>query len=371
MKIGINLIGESGLNSGSGRITKKIIEILQRIDNENEYFVYYHKDYDTSIFNLKSSNFHYIKVPTNRNVMIRRIVEQFILPFYLIKNRVEVIFSSNNIGIIAAGNKNIIMIHDLAHWKKDSPQSKFIHKVFLRTLQYLSTKLAKKIITISEFSKQDIINTLKIAPNKVFVNYNGIDFDKFQVITKDKISETLNKYNIQGNYIFGFSSLLPHKNYRRLFEAFKNAELPIKLIFGGKRTAEAESLISYINEIKMQDKIIYIEYPSDEELVALLSGCLFYTLVSTFEGAGTTPLEAMSCNKAVLVGDIPAIKEYLGDKAVYVDPFDIQSISIGLKKLYEDSALREKLSMNGREHAKMFDFQKNVENLLQIILTEQ
>jgi glycosyltransferase involved in cell wall biosynthesis len=369
MKIGINLLGESGLNSGSGRFAKKNIELFQLLDNENEYFIYYHSGFDISIFRQNLSNFHFVKIPTKSSLIVRRFAEQVILPWYCWHDGIDRLLSTNNIGCIPLLNKNVMMILDLAHWKDGTTNSKFIHKTYLRVLQWISAKVSHKVITISEFSKQDIAATLGIENEKIAINYLGIDSEKFKKRSAEQIKKTLDKYKLHSEYIFAFSSLLAHKNYKRLFEAFKTTSLPVKLVFGGKRSDEAEALLRFILEIGMEDKIQYIEYPSDDELIDLLSGSLFYTLASYFEGAGTTPLEAMCCQKGVVVGDLPAIREYLGENAVYVDPLNVESIAIGLKKMYEDKELRKRLEVDGYKYAQTFDFEEYGKRL-QKLLTE-
>jgi glycosyltransferase involved in cell wall biosynthesis len=356
MKIGINLLGESGLNSGSGRFAKKNIEIFQQLDNENEYFIYYHSGFDITNFRGDLSNFHFIKIPTKSALIFRRFAEQVVLPWYCWKDGIDRLLSTNNVGCIPLMSKNVMMILDLAHWKEGNTNSRFIHKAYLKTLQWISAKVSRTIITISEFSKLDITKTLGVEERKVVVNYLGIDSEKFQKRSTEQIKPTLDKYHLHSEYIFAFSSLLAHKNYKRLFEAFKIANLPVKLIFGGKRSEEADELLRFIKEIGMSEKVQYIEYPLDDELIDLLSGSLFYTLASYFEGAGTTPLEAMCCGKAVVVGDLPAVREYVGENAVYVDPMSVESIAEGLKILYQDKELRSKLEAKGFRHARTYDF---------------
>jgi glycosyltransferase involved in cell wall biosynthesis len=258
-------------------------------------------------------------------------------------------------------------ILDLAHWKKGSKDTNLTHKLFLNPLQYISAIVSRKIITISEFSKKDIVQTLKIPAEKIAVIYLGIDSQKFTISSKENVQKVMTKFKITGDYIFSYSGILPHKNYLRLCEAFKKSELPVNLVISGKRTSHSEELIAKINELKMQARIQYIEYASDNDLVDLISGSLYYTNVSYFEGAGTTPLEAMLCKKAVLIGDVPSVREYVNNYGYYVDPLSIDSICDGLVDLYNNLDLRDKLQFDGYKWALKFDYKEYCKKLILIL----
>lgn len=234
--------------------------------------------------------------------------------------------------------KTVVTIHDLSfeHIKDIFTKSEYIKD---KILVSHAARKADMVVTVSEFSKQDICTTYGTDPSKIEVVYNAVDSD-FTVLPKDaKIrSEVRNKFGIADDkYIVCVSNLQPRKNIPRLIRAFNkysdNTGLDYKLVIVGKKAwmyDEIEKCVSDSN-----GKVILTDYVTKDELIALLNeatGCVY---PSIFEGFGIPPLEAMACGTPVAASDIPVMREVLGDNELFFDPMDENAIAEAIKTLFE------------------------------------
>lgn len=368
MRIGIDLLGESKAMSGSGRYSYEIVKYLSKIDNENEYFIFLPKTNDIKKY-IVAKNIRYIEIPTLNSVVSRRFVEQTLLPLSCLKNNIDILFSTNNVGVFLLSAKNYVVVHDLIPWEIPWNNSKF-NSFFLKILQICILPFSRGIVTVSEFSKERLVKRLRVKENKVHVNKIGLNSELFRIIDENVVNDNLKKKEIQKPYIFSFSSLEPRKNYIKLIEALEKANIQnLHFYFSGKKHYKCEEIFNKIENSKIKEKIKYLGYCSDEEIVSLLNGAIFTCSPSLYEGAGTTPLEGMLCGTPAIVSDIPPFHEYCGENAHYVNPQDVDSIAKGIKELYTNKELRDKLAQNSREQVKKFNYKNHAEKLLQIFKT--
>jgi glycosyltransferase involved in cell wall biosynthesis len=285
--------------------------------------------------------------------------EQIVLPNYLKK--------VNNPLLINLGNtaplfykKQIITIFDLSFLI--NPE--WFSKTFYYYYRFLIPKIAKKslkIITISEFSKKEIIRLLHIPEQKIKVIHGGVD-TKF----KKKVSVKELFKNRPKNYILSVLSLEPRKNINNLILAFKKIGLhDIQLILVGSRSNVFAS-----NELKdfihSQKNIIFSGYIPDDELIRLYSEAKLFVYPSYYEGFGLPPLEAMACGCPVVVSNVASLPEVCGDAAQYVDPDNIEGIAEGIHKVLTDEPLRQSMMEKGLERAKLFSWEKSAKEHIKV-----
>ena len=229
-----------------------------------------------------------------------------------------------------------------------------------------SVKNAKKIITISNFSKKDIITYYGVNPEKVVVTYPGYDNKKFNpdiIGTKSKIKE---KYKIDGEYILFVGTLQPRKNIAQLIEAFKIAmkqfnNETMKLIVVGKKGWLYEEIFQKVKELRIEKRIIFTDYVKEEELPDLYRSAKCLVLPSLHEGFGIPVIEAMACGCPVVVSNVSSLPEIVESAGVFVDPYRIESIAEGINQVCYDEANRNKLIKKGLLQVKKFTWQKCAE----------
>jgi glycosyltransferase involved in cell wall biosynthesis len=257
--------------------------------------------------------------------------------------------------------KKIITIYDMTF--KAFPETMASkYKDYLRKNINLSIKRANKIVTISEFSQNEIVKYLNIDPKNISVIPCGVDRDIFFPITnKTIISDTQKKYNIHRDYFLYIGTLEPRKNIERLIDSYsllkmKYNDLPL-LLLGGKLDWLYEPIITKIKTSKLEKNVISLGYIPDEDIVPLICGAHAFVYPSLYEGFGIPPLEAMSCGVPVLTSNTASLPEVVGNAAITANPFDIEEIANGLERLLLDNELRKDLIQKGLERSKKFSWE--------------
>ena len=270
----------------------------------------------------------------------------------------------------------VVCIHDLTllgHLYRMNPLKRLGFKEVMKS----AAKNSTKIITISEYSKRDIVKTYGADPKKIVVTYLAID-EKYNIKERDKkdeIKEFKQKYGIGGDYILYTGMWKRHKNLVRMlkaFEMFIKKDNQMQLVLVGKVDKNEPEVISEIErinkmtEISGQPPVITTGFVGEEELPIAYAGALFYCIPSLSEGFGLPPVEAMACGTPVISAKISAMPEILGDAAMYFDPYSVEDIEKAMEKLFADKKLREQLSKKGIEQAKKYDWKTTAKETLEV-----
>ncbi|MCX7779255.1 MAG: glycosyltransferase family 4 protein [Patescibacteria group bacterium] len=360
MRIGIDarLYGIS--DRGIGRYTEKLIEYLEKIDSENEYFIFLRQD-GFNKYQSKNYNFHKVLI----NIRPYSVKEQIIFPIRLYQYHLDLVhFPHFNVPIFYR-KPFLITIHDLIISKFPESRRKattlpyFLYQVKLIFYQLIiknAVKLAKKIIVVSKATKKDVMEILKADPKKIEVIYEGVDLIKIQN----------SNFEIQ-NYILYVGAAYPHKNLERLLLAFKNLNIShLKLILVGKNDYFYQRLKKYSQKLGLNDQVIFKGEVSDEELANLYQNALFFIFPSLSEGFGLPGLEAMAYGTPVLASTLSSLPEIFGEAAYYFNPYDVEEIKRAMNKLLTDENLRKNLKEKGFKQIKKYSWQRMAEKILEI-----
>lgn len=244
----------------------------------------------------------------------------------------------------------------LWHYKKFFP--KFAHK-------------AKKIITVSEFSKQDIIDNYKVEPDKIDVVYNGAN-EGFKPLSEEEKIKIRNQYTAGYQYFMFVGSLHPRKNLARLFPAFdlfkERTGSDVKLLIVGEKRWWTEPIQKAYEAMKHKDDVVFVGHLQMAELHRVTAAALASVYVSYFEGFGIPIVEAYKCDVPVITSNVTSMPEVAGDAALLVDPFDIESIA-GALELVMDENVRNSLIEKGRARRNDFSWDKAAEQWYKVIST--
>ncbi len=266
--------------------------------------------------------------------------------------------------------KTVVTVHDMVY--RAYPET-----VRGRTRRMLelglvkSMKRADRIVTDSEFSKSEIIKYYPQFAEKIRVVPCGVDCTRFHPETDPaRLAKVKETYGLPEEYFLYLGTLEPRKNLERLIDAYaafaKNNEDPAKLVLAGGKGWLYDGIFRKVQELGLAQQVLFTQYIADEDLCALMSGALAFVFPSIYEGFGMPPLEAMACATPVLVSDAASLPEVTGDSAVIVKPDSTSSITEGLQRLYDDSALRERLSQEGLARAKTFSWERSAALLFDV-----
>ncbi len=295
------------------------------------------------------------------------------MPSKIKKAKVDLMYFPHfNIPIFYFG-KFIVEIHDLTPMKFKNIRTKVgIFRFLIKDLTYkilirLAVKRAQKIITISKFVKKEIINTLKVPSFKIKVIYGASGIKIGQIREQDNILE---KLKVAYPFIIYVGNAYPHKNLERLIFAFRKLvidyKLNLNLVLVGKEDFFYKKLKEKVKNLGLFDKIIFTDYLSDEELLALYRKATFFVFPSLSEGFGIPALEAASLGLPVCSSNSSSLPEVLGEAALFFNPYDIDDIAAKIKKLLDDKNLQEDLKKKGLIQVKKYSWEKMAEEILEV-----
>ena len=238
----------------------------------------------------------------------------------------------------------VFTVHDLIHLDVREESSCF------KTLYYNSVVRpamfrARKVLTVSEYSRQRLLEWSRVAPEQVVVVGNGVDA----------------AFSPQGTvhqpgypYILYVRNTKPHKNLVGLLRAFALIDMPdVRLVLSG--TADDDTCHEALR-LGILKRVVFAGRIPESELPAYYRGATVVTMPSLYEGFGLPPLEGMACGVPVVVSNSTSLPEVVGDAGLLVDPRSAESIADGLTRALSDTALRQQMRERGLERAKLFNW---------------
>lgn len=271
--------------------------------------------------------------------------------------------------LLAANKPNVCTFHDIIPLVMPG-----VTKINLDRYRKMCALILNQfdiIITDSNQTKRDILNEFEINPEKIIMNYLHTDIVELANKTDATQNQTcLKRFGLKENEFFLYvGALEPRKNIVRLIKSYLHADTELPLVIAGKDgwlyEEIHEAMRPLLGESKIKGKrIVRLEYPSNEEVVALMTFATALLFPSLYEGFGLPVLEAMSLGCPVMTSNNSSLSEIAGTAALLIDPYEIDEMSHAITKLATDSSLRETLSAQGLLQASHFTQQKSREQLM-------
>lgn len=301
---------------------------------------------------------------------------QFALPLYLFSEKVrrpfrkgtppQVFFSPSHYAPRFSPIPTAISIMDLSYIHFPELFTKHDLYQLVNWTKY-SAKNARKIFTISNFSRDDIIKTYGKDPENVVTTYLGIKSQK-TINNKQNMDELEKKFGIDGKYILFVGTLQPRKNVEKLVEAFsKIKDKKIKLVVVGKKGWLWEGIVGAPERYKVTERVKFLDFVGDEDLPSLYKNATCFVLPSLYEGFGLPVLEAMQQGCPVLISNVSSLPEVGGDAAVYFDPENTDDIAKKIDQVLSDEKLRQEMIEKGYNQIKKFSWEKTARKTLEVL----
>ena len=347
MHIAIDAHSVGAKLGGNETYATNLIEALAAIDQSNAYTLYVTKREAIERFDGRWPNFK-VKQTLPHTPLVRI---PLTLSRELRRHPVDVLHVQYTAPPLVPCSV-VATIHDLAfeHLPETFNRRSWMQ---LRFTVRRTARIAAQIITVSEYSKQDISKTYGIAPEQIVVTPEAAP-DRFRPVTSEtELKIVRETYGIETPYILSLCSIQPRKNLVRLIEAYSllrqtrpGVKLP-QLVLAGKRGWLDNETLNAAERNVRGDDIRLTGYVADQDLPALYSGAACFVYPSYFEGFGLPILEAMQCGAPVIAGNRTSIPELVADAGLLFDPFDTQALVEGLKRILDDAEYRAKLRAKG------------------------
>lgn len=350
--------------TGIGTYTDMLLSYLLKIDNNDSFYIFW-----------SGNNYKFFKKDNTTFLLGSRrngsFYEDFYIPKYLERENVDLYhIPQNGLGIPKNFNGQIIItIHDLIPYIMPSTVGCSYLKKFIKNVPD-SINRANKIITVSNFSKLDILKYFPIDENSISVIPLSAN-TTFSPIDKEKCSYYLKeKYNILNPYIFYIGGFSPRKNVSALIKTFSEIYkfLPIKysLVIGGCGKDSLEELKIQVKTLNLEKYIIFPGFIEDEILPIFYNGSSLFVYPSLYEGFGLPPLEAMSCKIPVLASNVSSIPEVVGDSGVLFNPLNENELGEEITRLLNQDNLLKYYGEKGYERSKLFSWENTAIKTLEV-----
>lgn len=367
MKIGID--GRAAKwyrGTGIGTYTYQLITSINNIDDLNDYLIF---SPEKSSLNLKD-NFKIQSVNSNSNhnfwdeVRVENSFNDKALDIYHVpQNGVGL---SNNVSC-----KKTLTLHDIIPLRMPETVSDRYLDIFNKEIPKI-LDICDGIITVSEFSKQDISTAFNFPKNKIFVTHLAAE-DIYKPLDKSICKEFIKKnYHIDKDFILYVGGFSPRKNILGIIEAFSNLKENIRknlnLVITGQKGISYEIYKNRSIELKVEENVIFTDFIPLENLPIFYNASELLAYPSFYEGFGLPPLESMACGTPVITSNLTSIPEICGDSAYLINPFDINELSNAMEEVLLDKDLRKKMILNGLIKNSTYSWNSTAKNTLKAYL---
>jgi glycosyltransferase involved in cell wall biosynthesis len=370
MKIAVNtrLLLPNRLE-GIGTFTHNVLRRMVLDHPEHEFYFIFDRPYSQEY--IYADNVTPIVVgPPARHPLLYLIWFELSVQRVLRKLKPDVFLSPDGYLSLRSSIPQVPVIHDLNF--EYFPE--FFSWIDRKHFQFFFPRFARKarrVATVSQFSKDDLVRLYGIDQSLIDVVYAGVD-PLYTQVDQHAVNEFKKTTTGGQDYFVFVGGLYLRKNLStviRAFDAFKERTgSPVKFVIAGKSYAETKPLFDLHKTLKHKDDILFLgRIEPREKIPVLLGGALSLVYVSLLEGFGLPIAEAMSCGTPVITGNITAMAEIAADAAVLADPYDYTSIASAMQKVAESPDLRAQLRIAGMQRAAEFTWQRTADALWECV----
>ncbi len=371
MRIGFSVLGLlPDTIGGVETYIRGLLNALAHIDTDNEYVLFTNRDNHDSFDGL-GRNFRRIlydfsgKWDVRSLAMTRLVGEQFYLPYRASRESIDILHLPLDIIPLLSRCRTVMTLHDLnfdAVPEATTPARRMIATGLVKA----SARRADAILTVSNFSRDQIVSKLGVAPERVSVTYNAVD--QHPLTPRHDWAELAGRLGITRPYVIAFSSLNPHKNIATLLKAFSlmKSRERWQLMIVGHLPTRGKPLTRMAAELGIADSVAFTGYLSRKDLTLALHKARALAFPSLYEGFGIPLLEAMSVGVPVACSKVAALPEIAADAALFFDPLSPENMAAAIERLLTDELARERLIAAGHDNVKRFSWEQTARRTLEV-----
>ena len=353
---------------GVGTVTDEVMRRMVHSHPEDEFDYYFDRKFDPHFVHGPNVHPHAFYPVTRLPILIRYWLDHPVRK-HAVKEKANVFFSPDGFIPLGMSIPKVSMVHDIAYLRYPEylqPRIRaFYNKWMPRYLAYTD-----HIITVSEFSKREIIDGYNVPANKISVVYNGIT-DTYQPIQAAQKLKTREKYAKGLPYYVYLGSIHPRKNILTLvqaFEQFKSSHpSDHQLVLAGRASWQTEEVFKAIADSKWKEAIHLPGYVSTSDATALVASAEAMIYPSLYEGFGLPLVEAMASGVPVICSDVSSLPEVAGNAALRFAPLDVNLLAHHMRRVSEEESLRKELITLGLERVKYFSWDKASDQIYEIL----
>ncbi|HRO41211.1 MAG TPA: glycosyltransferase family 1 protein [Flavipsychrobacter sp.] len=365
MRIAVNTrLLLKGKLEGIGWYTNETLKRIVTQHPEHEFIFFFDRAYDPT-FVYASNVTPIVLMPQARHPVLFYIWFELHIPYILRKYKADLFLSPDGLMSLNTKVPTCVVMHDLAfeHYPEHLKKS---HKFFYQKYSPLYARKAKRIVTVSEFSKSDISQRYNVPADKIDVSYNGAH-DEYKPLTWEKREQTKQQYADGCEYFVFAGALHPRKNIVNLLKAFiifkKRQRSNMKLVIVGRLAWNYKEIEEMRAEMPFKNDVKWVGYLDVKALSKVTGAAYALVYASLFEGFGIPIVEALQCNVPAIVSNTSSMPEVGGDASLLVDPQDPEDIASKMEQLYKDEMLRERLIAAAPGQVEKFSWDKTAARL--------
>jgi len=340
--------------SGIGQYIVHLAEWLPRLDPARRYTILHSRKDAIDLAAAPNARRFNLWTPSHHRF------EQIALPIELARVRPDLLHSPDFIPPFRGRHRRIITVHDLTFLRY--PQF-----LTAESRRYYNTQIARavamadRILADSRATKADLIDLLGAPADKISVVWLAADA-RFKPMAPAEVQPRLDALGLPETYLLFVGTFEPRKNVAGLLTAYRllldrEPGAP-RLVISGRRGWLFDETPAQIDRLGLRERIVFLDAPSDADLVALYNGATALALPSYYEGFGLPVLEAMACGAPVVISDRGSLPEIAGDAALVVNPDDPDALATALRRVSLDVDLRAELRRKGLTRAAEFSWER-------------
>ncbi|MFN2445162.1 MAG: glycosyltransferase family 4 protein [Vicinamibacterales bacterium] len=347
---------------GIGTYIRNILAELPRLDVSNEFVVLCRpneRDLTTGL----GANFRTITEPAKPY----SVTEQVAIPLALARERVQLLHEPHYVLPLLTRCRSVVTIHDCIHLMFPQHLPNRLAYSYAQASMWVATRKARRILTVSEASKRDLLRFFDVPAERITVIPNAID-ERFLVPPDDEqVERVRQRYQLNHPFALYVGNIKPHKNVARLIEAFGRVRAQglddLRLIIIGDELSKYPALRQAVHRHRLDKQVRFFGFQPIETLSIFYRLAEVFVFPSLYEGFGLPPLEAMACGTPVVTSNISSMPEVAGGAAVLVDPTNSEAITAGILRAATDRALRAELVAKGLARARQFSWAESVKRI--------